>query len=61
MNDYARLDALYRELAPGLIRYLRRVLQHSSGLAEDIAQDAFLILVRRWPDVRSHPCPKAWK
>ncbi len=54
------LDALYRELGPDLIRYLRRLLQHSSGLAEDIAQDAFLILVRRWPDVRNHPNLKAW-
>ena len=60
MNDYARLEALYQELGPDLIRYLRQVLQHSSGLAEDIAQDAFVILVRRWPDVHSHPCPKAY-
>ena len=60
MNDYARLEALYQELGPGLIRYLRRLLQHSGGLAEDIAQDAFLILVRRWPDVRHHPNPKAY-
>lgn len=59
-DDLAGLDALYQELGPGLIRYLRRLLQHSSGLAEDIAQDAFLILVRRWPDVRDHPNPKAW-
>ena len=45
--------------APGLVRYLRRLL-HRSDLAEDIAEDAFLILLRRWPDVRNHPCPKAW-
>ena len=55
----AELDALYQELGPGLVRYLRRLL-HSGGLAEDIAQDAFLILARRWPDVRNHPCPRAW-
>jgi RNA polymerase sigma-70 factor (ECF subfamily) len=60
MNDYARLEALYRELVPALIGYLRRLLQHSGGLAEDIAQDAFLILVRRWPDVRDHPNLRAW-
>jgi RNA polymerase sigma-70 factor (ECF subfamily) len=59
-DDCAGLDALYQELGPGLVRYLRRLLQHSGGLAEDIAQDAFLILVRRWPDVRHHPNPKAW-
>jgi RNA polymerase sigma factor (sigma-70 family) len=60
MNDYARLEALYQELGPALIRYLRRLLQHSGGLAEDIAQDAFLILVRRWPDVRDHPNLRAY-
>lgn len=54
-DHLAEVDALYLELGPGLIRYLRRLLQHSSGLAEDIAQDAFLILWRRWPDVRNHP------
>jgi RNA polymerase sigma factor (sigma-70 family) len=59
-GELAELEALYKELAPGLVRYLRRVLRYSDGLAEDIAQDAFLILVRRWPDVRSHPQPKAW-
>jgi RNA polymerase sigma factor (sigma-70 family) len=59
-DNHAELDALYQELGPGLIRYLRRLLQHYSGLAEDIAQDTFLILVRGWPDVRRHPCPKAW-
>ena len=59
-DHYAELDALYRELGPGLIQYLRRLLQHSSGLAEDITQDAFLILVRKWPDVRSHPSPVAY-
>ena len=53
------LDALYKQLGPGLVGYLRRLLR-SSGLAEDIAQDAFLILVRKWPDVRNHPCPRAW-
>ena len=47
-------------MAPGLIQYLRRMLQPSSVLAEDVAQDAFLILMRRWPDVRNHPHPKAW-
>ena len=49
-----------RNWGPGLIRYLRRLLQHSGGLAEDIAQDSFLILARRWPEVRNHPCPRAY-
>src|SRR5215469_7253084 len=59
-DDFAEVDRLYREWGPDLIRYLRRNLQDSRGLAEDIAHDAFLILWRRWPDVRNHPCPKAW-
>ena len=59
-GELAELGALYQELAPGLVRYLRRVLQYSGVLAEDIAQDAFLILVRKWPDVRRHPQPRAW-
>jgi RNA polymerase sigma factor (sigma-70 family) len=59
-GELAELAALYQKLAPDLIRYLRRMLQHSSGLAEDIAQEAFLILVRKWPDVRNHPQPEAW-
>jgi RNA polymerase sigma factor (sigma-70 family) len=56
----AELDALYRDLFPGLVRYLRRLLQDSSGLAEDIAQDAFLVLVRKWRSIRDHPNPKAY-
>jgi RNA polymerase sigma factor (sigma-70 family) len=55
----AEVDALYQELGPGLVRYLRRLLR-SGSLAEDIAQDAFLILARKWPEVRNHPCPRAW-
>jgi DNA-directed RNA polymerase specialized sigma24 family protein len=49
-----------RTWGPGLVRYLRQLLQPSSGLAEYIAQDAFLIMVRKRADVRNHPNPKAW-
>ena len=59
-DDYTELDALYQELGPGLVRYLRRMLQHSYSLAEDIAQDAFLIMARKWTEVRNHPNPRAW-
>jgi len=59
-DNYAELDALYQELFPGLVRWLRRKLQSSSVLAEDIAQDAFLIMFRRWPDIRNHPCLRAY-
>jgi RNA polymerase sigma-70 factor (ECF subfamily) len=53
------LDALFRKLGPDLVRYLRGILRHG-GLAEDIAQDTFLILVRKWPEIRNHPCLKAY-
>jgi RNA polymerase sigma factor (sigma-70 family) len=59
-DNNVALEALYRELCPGLIRYLRRMLQHSYSLAEDIAQDAFLIMARKWAEVRDHPNPRAW-
>ena len=56
----AELVALYREHFPGLVRHLRRKLQEASRLAEEIAQEAFTIMVRRWPDIRNHECPKAY-
>lgn len=54
-DDFAELDALYQEWGPGLVRWLQWQLQSSWGLAEDIAQDAFLIMWRRWPHIRNHP------
>ncbi len=59
-DNHAWLDALYQDLGPGLVRYLRRLLQHNSALAEDIAQDAFLIMARKRADVRNHPNPRTW-
>ncbi len=63
-NDHANFDELvaaYREWYAGLVRYLQRILQDGSGLlAEDIAQDTFAILVRKWPEARNHPNLKAW-
>ena len=59
-DDFADLDALYQELGPGLIRWLRWQLQSNSEVAEDIAQDAFLIMWRNWPRIRNHPNPRAY-
>jgi RNA polymerase sigma factor (sigma-70 family) len=56
----ANFDALYKKLCPGLVRYLKWKLQHNCSLAEDIAQEAFLILARKWQEVRNHPNPRAW-
>lgn len=59
--DFDELVVMYRQWYPGLVRYLKRILQDGSGLlAEDIAQDTFAILVRKWPEVRNHPVLKAW-
>jgi RNA polymerase sigma-70 factor, ECF subfamily len=55
----AELVALYREHFPGLVRHLRRKLR-DGGLAEQIAQEAFTIMVRRWPDIRNHECLKGY-
>jgi RNA polymerase sigma factor (sigma-70 family) len=54
-DNFAELDALYQEWGPGLVRWLQWQLQSRRGLAEDIAQDAFLIMWRRWPHIRNHP------
>jgi RNA polymerase sigma factor (sigma-70 family) len=59
-GQHVTFDALYMELSPGLVRYLRWKLQHSCSLAEDIAQETFLILARKWPEVRNHPNLRAW-
>jgi RNA polymerase sigma-70 factor (ECF subfamily) len=59
-DNIAELVALYQKWYADLVRYLHRLLQDSSGLAEDIAQDAFVIMLRKWQEVSNHPCPKAW-
>jgi RNA polymerase sigma-70 factor, ECF subfamily len=59
-DDFADLDELYQELGPGLIRWLRWQLQSNSEVAEDIAQDAFLIMWRNWPRIRNHANPRAY-
>jgi RNA polymerase sigma factor (sigma-70 family) len=56
-DNFAELDELYQEWAPGLIKWLQWQLPCSREVAEDIAQDAFLIMWRNWPRIRSHPNP----
>jgi RNA polymerase sigma factor (sigma-70 family) len=59
--DFNELVTVYRERYTGLVKYLQRILQDGSGLlAEDIAQDTFAILIRKWPEVRTHPNINAW-
>ena len=58
----ADFDALYKKFCPGLVRYLKWKLQYNCSLAEDIAHEAFMILARKWTEVRNHPNPnpRAW-
>jgi RNA polymerase sigma factor (sigma-70 family) len=59
-DGFEELAELYQEWAPGLIRWLRWQLQSSWEVAEDIAQDAFLIMWRNWPRIRNHPNPRGY-
>jgi RNA polymerase sigma-70 factor, ECF subfamily len=59
-DSFDELDRLYQEWGPGLIGWLRGQLQSSRVLAEDIAQDAFLIMWRNWPRIRNHPDLKGY-
>ena len=59
--NFDELVAVYQKCYAGLVKYLQRILRDSSGLlAEDVAQDAFAVLVRKWPEVRKHPNITAW-
>jgi RNA polymerase sigma-70 factor (ECF subfamily) len=59
-ENYAAFEALYLKCYPGLVRWLRPKLGHNHRHAEEIAQDAFLIVWQRWAYVCDHPCPKAY-
>ena len=48
-----RVAALYQAHAVGLIR-LAKVMLGNQAMAEDIVQDAFLGLYRRWPFMTTH-------
>jgi RNA polymerase sigma-70 factor, ECF subfamily len=52
-DDYAEPEALCLELGYGLVRFLAWQLP-SWRLAEEIAQDAFLVMWRKWPHIRNH-------
>jgi RNA polymerase sigma-70 factor (sigma-E family) len=48
-----QFDALYREKAPGMVR-LAFLLTGGSGAAEELVQEAFLQVHRRWESIE-HP------
>ena len=52
-------DALYGEVWPRAVSCARRIV-NDTGLAEDLAQEAFTRAYQRWSSVSRHPCPTAW-
>ena len=48
-----RVAALYQEHALGLVR-LAKIMLGDQAAAEDVVQDAFLALYRRWPALEDH-------
>lgn len=55
-SDLPQFEVLYQDLWPGTVR-LAHLLTGSQAIGEEIAQDAFLELLRRLPDIRE---PKAY-
>jgi RNA polymerase sigma factor (sigma-70 family) len=55
----ARLDALYRDYAPRLMRVVGHILGRRRDEVEDGCQYAWTVLARR-PDVLDGPAPRAW-
>ncbi len=58
-NIQRTLDAVWRMESPKLIAALARRLG-DVGLAEDLAQDAFVIALQQWPEAGIPPNPGAW-
>jgi RNA polymerase sigma factor (sigma-70 family) len=54
-----RLEALFRDFAPGLLGIVARSLHRPRAAVEDGCQQAWAILARR-PDVLDGPAPRAW-
>lgn len=52
-------DWWFRAAYPRVARTAFLIL-HDAGLAEQIAQDSFLELYRRWPTLRDYEHPDAW-
>jgi RNA polymerase sigma-70 factor (ECF subfamily) len=57
--DMEGFAALYTSACPGLVGYLT-VLGGSRADAEDLAQEAFVRLLERWPRIAEYDDPRAW-
>ena len=58
-NIQRTLEAVWRMESPKLIAALARRVG-DVGLAEDLAQDAFVIALQQWPEAGIPPNPGAW-
>lgn len=55
-----QLDAIWREEAPRLMARLARFCHGDVGLAEELAQDAFVKAIETWPEQGTPNSPGAW-
>jgi RNA polymerase sigma factor (sigma-70 family) len=58
-DAHRAIDAVWRIEAPRLIAGLARIVR-DVGLAEDLAQDALLVALQRWPETGVPDNPGAW-
>jgi RNA polymerase sigma factor (sigma-70 family) len=58
-DAHRAIDAVWRIEAPRLIAGLARIVR-DVGLAEDLAQDALVIALQRWPETGVPDNPGAW-
>ncbi len=56
----AAIEAVWRIESPKLIARLARIVRGDVGLAEELAQDAFVAALRQWPDSGIPHNPGAW-
>ncbi|HEX3111885.1 MAG TPA: sigma factor, partial [Candidatus Eisenbacteria bacterium] len=58
-DTHRAIEAVWKIEAPRLIGALTRVVR-DVGLAEDLAQDALLVALERWPESGVPDNPAAW-
>src|ERR1700674_1911460 len=58
-DTHRAIDAVWRIESPGLIARLARIV-HDIGVAEDLAQDALVAALEKWPESGVPDNPGAW-
>ncbi len=59
MSDESDYSAFFLEQFPRVVRTIHLIVR-DRGRAEDIAQDAFVQLLKDWPRIASYERPDAW-